>query len=241
MATRSSSSPSEVVPWDALRTDFLEKFEPGQHLAVIGPTGSGKTTFAVNILEAFFDLGASEVMLANKGRDPLLRHLESGGWARISAWPPNFEERQKRKILLWPPYGRASQAKANAHIFVNALDYILMEGGWVVYIDEVRYFIEQLGMRSLVDEYWNGARSADITVVAGSQGTTWINKTMIRQESWLILFKPRSIDESKEYADAAGDRDVAADLDALGPHEFLMIHTPDGRRYRSSLSVPSSR
>lgn len=227
----------ERVDWNDLLPEFLDAFEEGQHIAIIGPTGEGKTTFSVSILDEFHRLGASELFLANKNRDPLLTKLVQSGWSRITSWPPDYAQRQGRRVILWPSYGRASRAKSNRPIFEYALDMALLEGHWVVYFDEMRYFIEQMGMRSLVDEYWNGARSSGLTVIAASQGTTWINKTMIRQESWLVLFRPRSLEEMKEYADAIGDRDAVEDLRALKRHEFLLVHTPNGRRFISKLPV----
>lgn len=212
---------------------MLARFEQGQHVAIIGPTGQGKTTLALDLLDGFWDAGGSDLVLANKPKDALLSKLVREGWPRIRAWPPDYAHRVGRRVLLWPTYGRASKAKANKATFEYALDMALLEGGWFIYVDEVRYFIEQMGMRSLIDEFWNGARSSGVTLVAGSQGTTWINKTMIRQETWLFLFKPRSLEERKEYADAAGDKSVVEDLDQLRDHEFLLVHTPDGRRYIS--------
>lgn len=229
--------PAERVDWDDLSREFTSSFEEGQHIAIIGPTGEGKTTFSVEVLDLFYGLGASELFLANKNKDPLLTRLTRSGWHRIRAWPPDYEQRQSRRVILWPSYGRASRAKVNRPVFEYALDMALLEGHWVVYFDEMRYFIEQMGMRALVDEYWNGARSAGVTVIAASQGTTWINKTMIRQESWLILFRPRSLEEMKEYADAIGDRDAVSDLQALRSHEFLLVHTPNGARFISKLKV----
>jgi energy-coupling factor transporter ATP-binding protein EcfA2 len=227
----------ERVPWSELRPAFLRAFRQGQHVAVIGPTGQGKTTLAIDLLDGFYEMGGSDLIVANKPRDKLFSKLIGAGWKRIRRWPPDYAHRQARRLILWPDYGRASQAKRNRPVFEYAMDMALNEGGWFVYMDEVRYFIEQMGMRSLVDEYWNGARSSKVTLVAGSQGTTWINRTMIRQETWLFLFKPRSLEERKEYADAAGDRAVFDELAGLRSHEFLLVHTPDGRRYISKVGT----
>lgn len=216
---------------------MLDKFEPGQHIAVIGPTGQGKTTLAVDLLDEFHEMGASELFLANKPRDELVEKLIANGWPRIKRWPPDYEHRTRRRVMLWPDYGRASRAIRNATVFEDALDNVLLEGNWVVYFDEMRYYIEQLRLKSLIDEMWNGSRSSGVTMIGGSQGTTWINKTMIRQETWMFLFKPRGIEERKEYADAAGDKDAEHDLNALGNHEFLIVHLPTGERYVSKVGT----
>lgn len=216
---------------------MYDKFEQGQHIALIGPTGQGKTTLAVELLDDFHEMGASELVMANKPKDDLLSKLEANGWPRIHRWPPDYEHRTRRRVLLWPHYGRASRAVTNREKFEEALDYALLEGGWTVYLDEMRYFIETLGMRTLVDEYWNGARSSAVTLIAGAQGTSWVSKGMMRQETWLFMFKPRSIEETKDYADVAGTKDAIEDLRLLGNHEFLLTHLPTGERYVSKVGT----
>ena len=236
-ASPADSPPAERVPWHLLKEGLYDKFDQGQHLAIIGPTGQGKTTLAVELLDDFWEMGASELVAANKPRDDLMEKLEANGWPRIYRWPPDYEHRARRRVLLWPHYGRASQAERNRAIFEEAFDYTLLEGGWVLYLDETRYFVETLKMRQQVDELWNGSRSSRITLMTGSQGTTWINKTMIRQETWMFLFKPRGIEERKEYADATGDKGSEADLLSLGEHEFLLVHLPSGERYVSKVGT----
>lgn len=225
--------PPERVSWAELRPGFLTRFEQGEHIAVIGPSGQGKTTLSLDLLDGFHERGGSILVLANKPSDKLLTKLQKEGWPRIRQWPPNYDHRVKRRVLFWPSYGRASTAKRNRPAFEYALDCALNEGSWFVYVDETRYFIEQLGMRYLFDEYWNSARSSNVTVVAASQGTTWINRTMIEQESWMFCFKPKHVEARKDLADAAGDRDIRDELLELGDHEFLIVHTPSGERYIS--------
>ena len=231
---------AQRIPWSELREDFTSTFKQGDHVAIIGPTGQGKSTLALSLLDTLWERGASILFLANKPSDPLLGTISrSRNWARIKKWPPTYADRQKRRVLLWPSYGLASRSGRNAPVFTQAMDYALLEGGWVVYIDETRYFIEQLGMRRVVDEYWNAARSSRVTLIAGSQGPTWINRTMITQETWLFMFRPRHAEDFKVYAEAAGNKDVVPDLQSLNSrkHEFLIAHTPTGNRYISHLEV----
>jgi hypothetical protein len=192
---------------------------------------------ALELLDGFHGAGGSVVMLANKPRDPLYSKLQREGWPRIRQWPPDYDHRVKRRVLLWPAYGRASTAKRNRPAFEYALDMILAEGGWFIYIDEMRYMVEQMGMRTILDEYWNAARSSKVTLIAGSQGATWISRGMVTQETWLFLFRPRHTEDAKLYAEAAGDRQIAGELDGLGRHEFLLVHTPSNERYVSKVGT----
>ena len=209
------------VRWSLLRPAFLNVWEAGQHLAVLGPTGSGKTVVSIDLLEGRAERrDAHVVVLGSKRRDAGLTEL---GWPIIRAWPP---------------YGKASTAKANKKVFTDALDEILEEGGWTVYLDEAIYFTEQLGLRSLLDEYWNTARSSGITVVASSQGVSWVPKAMFSQQQWLIVFRLPSEELRADAASLAGDRRrFEPAIAALHEHEFLLIRTRTGDAYISKVGT----
>lgn len=211
-------------------------WEPGQHVAIIGPTGSGKSVVAIDLLEGRAERrDAHVIILASKRRD---RSLTKLGWPIIHSWPPDYEHRVGRKVILWPPYGRASTARSNRKTFTDALDEILEEGGWTVYLDEAIYFTETLGLRSLLDEYWNTARSSGITVVASSQGVTWVPAAMMSQQQWVIIFGLRDEETRKRAAQIAGDRhrfDPA--IAQLREHEFLLVRTRTGHGYISRVGT----
>lgn len=223
------AEPAQRVAWSQLRPAMLQKFHQGEHVAIIGPTGEGKTFLEVDILDGFHQAGGSICLLANKPKDPLLSKLIADGWPRVRQWPPDYAHRQKRRVILWPPYGRASQARRNKGTFEYAIDMMLNEGGWFIALDELRYFTEQLGLRHVLDEIWNGARSSNVTLVAGAQGTSWTPRGHRDQRTWGFWFRPATLDQRKEYAEAIGDRQAEADLQQLrgkaqGGHEFLVTH-----------------
>src|SRR5215469_14579581 len=83
--------PPEIIgkSWD----DFLEEFraiwKPGQHVAIVAPTGQGKTTVLVTLLESCrnFVLGFDP-----KGGDDTLAKT---GYPRLTHWPPPAKDYDK--------------------------------------------------------------------------------------------------------------------------------------------------
>lgn len=225
------------VKWSRLRWFFIDQWQPGEHLSVIGPTGSGKSYVAVDLLKARASRRNAHVLaLATKRRDETMTDL---GWPIITEWPPTWDQREGRRLILWPPYGKASTDVARKkQIFTDALDAVLEEGGWTVYLDEAVYFTETLRMRPILDEYWNTARSAGITVVAASQGVSWVPRAALTQQQWLIAFRFSDEETLADVARVAGSRNRYRDvLGSLREFEFLLVRTRTGEAYISKVGT----
>lgn len=225
------------VKWSRLRWWFIDAWDPGEHLSVIGPTGSGKSFVALDVLKARASRRDAHVLaLATKRRDETMTDL---GWPIITQWPPTWDQRQGRRIILWPPYGKASTDVARKReIFTEALDEVLEEGGWTVYVDEAIYLTETLKMRPILDEYWNTARSAGITVVAASQGVSWVPRAALTQQQWLIAFRFSDEETLSDVARVAGSRQRYRDvIGSLREYEFLLVHTRSGLAYISKVGT----
>lgn len=230
----------ERVRWQFLADPFVKAWEQGEHVAIIGPTGQGKTTFAADVLERRVKLrGGNVVILATKQTDRQLSKLARNGWSVVREWPPTYEQRTSRRIIFWPKYLTASTSgKANRPKFIAALDGILQEENWTVFIDEVIYLTEQLRLRHVLDEFWNTARSCGVTLVGSSQGATWIPRSMMTQQSWIATFKMRDEQVVKRAAEIAGDRrKYHPAIMSLHKHEFLLVETITGDSYISKLGT----
>src|ERR1700751_1374142 len=68
------------VPWNTFLTWLHDTWAPGQHFALIGPTGEGKTTFAVGVLKQ----RKWVLALDPKGEDDT---LTASGFQRITSLP----------------------------------------------------------------------------------------------------------------------------------------------------------
>src|SRR5215831_18355691 len=97
------------VPWGVFLAWLNDAWEPGQHLAIIGPTGEGKTTFVVGIL----GLRQWVIALDPKGEDET---LAASGYMRVTSLPlPGYirqriAEGQPARLIIGGP-SRTDQEK----------------------------------------------------------------------------------------------------------------------------------
>ena len=57
----------------SLIEDFNLQVEPGMRIAIVGPTGCGKTTF-INLLMRFYDVDSGKICIDGKPIDEISRH-----------------------------------------------------------------------------------------------------------------------------------------------------------------------
>lgn len=221
-----------MVSWREARPEFLANWGQGQHLVLIGKTGRGKTTFAVDAMEGRHELrGANVCSFVTKDQDETSAKLLKEGWARIAEWPPTYAQRGGRtgtaKVILWPPYTRASTyARKVRPVFLDALDEILYEKNWTVYLDEASYMVESLSLRKSMDELFTQSRSNGITLIAGSQRPVWTSRAQTSQHSWVCSFRIGDVDDARRAGEVMGDRQRWTPvLLNLGPHDFLLVDT----------------
>lgn len=229
------------MPWRHLRPELLESWDQGEHAAISGPTGTGKTHLAVDLLDGRADERDAHVcVFAEKRRDRLISRLHRAGWPVIRSWDElRYEHRVRRRVILWPPYGRASSSQETKRAtFVHALDEIMEEGSWTLFLDEVPYFVEQLNLRKALDEIWHGGRSNGITLVGASQGVSWIPVSMRTNHRWMVAFAPTDEEIQKRVAEVAGDRDrFRPILSRLGKREFLLVRMGTDEAYISKVGT----
>ena len=216
------------VAWEEAAPQFIEAWNQGEHMIAMGKTGRGKTTFVNDVLNRRHDQrDATIVSFVTKARDSTTSDLLAEGWSRIKEWPPTYAQRKNRKIVLWPPYPRASTyAKDVRATFLTAIDEVMEESRWTLYMDEAPYFVESLGLRKSMDELFNQARSNEVTLVAGTQRPVWVSRSMVSQHCWVACFRIGDMEDARRAGEVMGDRDrYTPVILGLGPHEFVLVDT----------------
>lgn len=213
----------------------LMTWKQGEHVAVIGPTGQGKTTLALALL-AHRDYVA---VFATKPIDNTLERFSAeNAYSRHSTWPIRlptekssipFRKHSARRII-WPEARRLDSTELQRKVFYNAMADVYEQGQWCVYFDELWIMCQHLGLTKEVKTYLMQGRSLGLSTVVATQRPAWIPLEVYDQSHH--LFFCRDNDESNlrrisgvGYLSAKQIRDT---IPALKMHQFLYINTRDG-------------
>jgi hypothetical protein len=235
------------VPWGEVAPEFIDAWDQGDHLILLGKTGRGKSTFAYDVLQRRYEQAWANVCaIITKKVDPTAEDL---GWDRIVDWPPGFRERRgpiprqdrqpHSRLLFWPPYTKASTyPKDVKQTLLEAVDEIMEEGNWTLYLDEASYLVQSVGLRTSMDELFTQSRSNGITLVAGSQRPVWVSRAELSQHCWVCAFKIGDTEDGVRAGEVIGNRDrykqVVMDL---GEHEFLLVNTVNDKAVISQIGT----
>src|ERR1700757_2783367 len=131
----------QVMRWEQFGDMFAASWRQGEHVSFVGPTGSGKSVCALQMLNLVAQrkdkngMPLSAVVLGLKPRDETLsRFIRATDFEVIKQWPPAFGEEHS---VVWPKGFKASdKAKRQRLIFEPLLDIIYQEGGQIIEISE---------------------------------------------------------------------------------------------------------
>lgn len=237
-ATRAGAALPPFVRWDAFLRDYF-RWEVGQHLITIGPTGSGKTVLNRELLRHAPIPWV--VVFGVKRRDPeLYGAFEKDGYELVRSFdahpPPDADHAH---VLFVPRSEKEGQDRRNemSQAFRRAIHDILQAGGWVTYFDDVIVMSRQFGLRVELDDLWIRGRSEEISVVASAQEPVNIPPVAYGSSSHLFIFKNPDMYRTRRLGELTGfNRDLAFEtVLRLPPHEFLYVNKDTGLMLRSKV------
>lgn len=192
--------------------------EQGQHIAIVGDTGTGKTTLAAALLELAPQIG--EYVVAFRYRPEPRGGPAWPGYQRTTRAAVAMEGTRHKRVILEPKRDHISRLRE----FALALHGISRQGGWTVVIDDLLN-IQRLGppihsrTDSLIDDLLISGRKMGITVITAQQLPVDSTKYAIGESRLTISFmlgrhyaktiSEKTSDEMGEATQRLGEHDVA--------------------------------
>ena len=216
---------TEFLPW------MKKEWTPGKHMALIGPTGEGKTTFAAGVLSQ----RKWVLALDPKGEDET---LSASGFERITWWPLEARPRGKKirdeiaegkpaRLIVGGPLRSRQEMVKLTDLLRSTVEGAWGEGGWTLYADEFQILADRrmFGVDKEVETLLIAARSRGTSVVTAFQAPSWVPKAGTRQASFTVVWPTRDRVMIKTVAEAMGREwhDLAEAVDALEPFHVLVI------------------
>ena len=231
------------LPWEKFLAYMAWAWKPGQHIAMIGPTGEGKTTFAAGLLEqrrwvlALDPKGEDETLSASGyERVATLPTANRGPWYRLRNWEAarqwdrienRIAEGLPARIIVGGPARTDDQDAANQALMRKTFGYAREAGGWTVYVDEFELISSQRMFRlgPQVERMLISARRDKTSVVTSFQAAAWVSKHATRQARFAVIWPTGDRDMIKNVAQSMGRdwRQLAAGVDELPAWHVLVI------------------
>lgn len=221
------------------RDQFLEEVwnhQPGEHVTIVGRTGSGKSTFGYQLLERARTPAHRSVVMLSKPKDETTdKAAKRMRIRRTRQWPARrfpWEEDPPLTHLLNPRFTYNDRADRAAHteVFAGLMQDTYQRGHRTVYAPDLYGLL--LRHPDLTEDFvtaWLNWRSNGADVWVDSQKSTHIPLLAFNQPTHLFLFR-ESDKRGRERFDEIGGFDgglVERANKLLPRHECLYINQAD--------------
>jgi energy-coupling factor transporter ATP-binding protein EcfA2 len=182
---------------DLLRREWFQ----GEHIVVMGPTGSGKT----RIVNEIADLREYVAVLIIKRKDDSLDLYWDKKYKFINSWPPEYSF--KKVVLHLKPNSMQDIMKQRGKM-QRALTEIYLSGGRCLVVDEAGYMTGVLGLRQELVILLNQGRSSHLSIICGmtrpSSVIQQIPREAFSQVRHVLIFRYKDEKDSKAAGAIAG-------------------------------------
>lgn len=206
---------------------FFHVWKQGEHIAIIGPTGSGKTTLARRLLDGRDYVAVIAIKLHDDTLETFRRRVSgSPAYKVIDTWPPEYGQTH---VVYWTKPQKLGDFVKQRQQIMDTLEKIYLAGGWCVFFDDLSYICDQLRIKTPIVTFLNQGRSGGISAVSAATRPRKVPTEAFNQTRHIIVFRFHDMQEVWRCAEIVGitRRSMIELMKQLRPHDFLVVSGGD--------------
>ncbi len=228
--------------WEEFIVDFKRRWQPGEHVVMVGPTGVGKTTSAAHVL----NLRKYVLATDPKGGDSTLGELVKMGFERVSKWPlPNeyktdIEEGKPCRLIVGISLQTEKDFDQLRELLRKTYSGAFESGGWTLYCDELQIASDQMGLRKQLERILIAGRDRGVSFISSFQAPRWVPRAASDQATHMWVWYTRDDDVVKRLAEMMGrpKDEVREAVAGLGRLDHSVIVTSRNPSVPMLVTVP---
>lgn len=206
------------MTWPEFQSYMKVKWLPGQHMALIAPTGGGKSNFVCNLLP----LRKYVLAMDSKGGDETLAELLKYGFQNIH-WPlkkkwwhrkhqvrKDIEEGKPARLIIGGTMQTQEEWPVIRTEIASALHDAFNERNWTVYVDELQITADRrlMNLGRNIEMLLIAARTRKVSLITSFQRPANVPRSASEMSIWFVVFYTRDRATVERLAEMAG-RDYA--------------------------------
>lgn len=220
------------------RTEFLAEcweYKAGEHVSIIGPTGSGKTYIAYELLAHSATVELPAFIMVMKPRDETtLKFAKRMKYRVVRSWPiplSIWNPGKKAGYIIWPAHSRDPEMDDERHerIFRNLLRDSFVKGDRIIFADETVSLTKEMHLERDLTRIWTKGRSMGCGMWAATQRPAHVPLVMYDQAEHLFLAYDPDIRSQQRFKEIGGvDPDLVFQVvGKLKQFQWLYIRRSD--------------
>lgn len=218
------------VPWAEWWPQFVRSYratrEQAQHVTILGPTNTGKSTLAMTVARA----RPYVAVLAAKPRDDHMKAmLRQAGYVKLPRLPESGAG--FHKVVIWPKNRGARDHAEMRAAYAQAFEHAYEVGVWHLLVDEAHFMAQRLRLSDAIRDAYQMGRSNGHGIILAAQRPAWLPRDIYSSADHLMIFGTNDSADLKSISGLNGvnDRTVRDTVSALGRDKrFLHVNTVTG-------------